>query len=318
MQKPRKLEPGSRIAVVAPSFSAEPSVPFKAEQALLDMGLLPVLFPSCFASWGYFSGTDALRASDINRAFSDPSIDGIFCLRGGYGASRLLPLLDYTSIRRHPKVFLGYSDITALHLVFQDRCRLVTFHGPMAGSLASAAPDSISSLLRNICCDHPIGQVQNPGNTPLYTLTSRSPASTSTEGLLTGGNLTTLCSLVGTPYEPDIRGKILFLEDVGEAPYRIDRMLTTLLLSGKLCNCAGIILGTFTDCPADSRPLYRRFSLEEIFRNRLLPARVPVLCGLRAGHTDPQLTLPFGTRVRLNTDSPALYQLETGVTGSDG
>lgn len=338
MQKPQKLIPGSRIAVLAPSFIADRSAVDNAENTLSQMGFYPVLFPSCYASWGYFSGSDSLRASDINQAFRDSSIDGIFCLRGGYGAARLLPLLDYNAIRSHPKVFIGYSDVTALHLVLQQRCHLVTFHGPMAAALPAASAFTKTSLLRNLLYPKAYGPLTNPDNTPLTVFnppvdmsgpvsgTSASPSRLSAEGILTGGNLTTLCSLLGTPYEPDTRGKILFLEEIGEQLYRVDRMLTSLVQAGKIDSCAGILLGRFTDCGPDRRHPSRNFTLEEIFRDRLCSARpsacdaaygtasIPVFTGLCCGHTDPSLTLPLGTRVRLNPVSASACVLESGVT----
>ena len=326
MQKPEQLRTGSRIAVVAPSFAADPDTAGEAAESIREMGFIPVLFPSCHASFGYFAGSDRLRASDINRAFLDPSIDGIFCLRGGYGAARLLPLLDYHAIRTHPKVFMGYSDVTALHLVFQQRCRMVTFHGPVVRELKQADSFTRRSMLCCLCTPGP-STLSCDDRQPLQSLSVRpgrfsdgpfSPGASifPAEGILTGGNLTTLCSLLGTPYEPDTRGKILFLEETNEASYRIDRMLTSLALSGKLEQCAGILLGSFTDCPSSTAGQDRAFSLEEVLRDRLCLPKLPVFFGLPCGHGKQNLTLPLGVRVRLCPADTSVHVTES-CTRSD-
>lgn len=242
--RPAPLQPGDYAAITAPSSPVPASVLETAINSIKFLGLRPVVMESCRQQHGYLAGTDSQRAYDLNLAFSDPKIKGIFCLRGGYGASRILPLLDYETIRQNPKVFVGYSDITALHLAFNQLCHLVTFHGPMPNTNYAAMDDfSLASLKHYIFTDKPAGTVFNPPEEPLAVLYPGKAA-----GLITGGNISLLQGTLGSPYEIDARGKILFLEDVGELPYRLDKSLTALALAGKFRDCTGIVLCTFAEC----------------------------------------------------------------------
>lgn len=287
--QPLPLKKGDSAALLAPASPAPDSALEAAVRSLELLGLKPVIMPSCTMSEGYLAGSDARRASDLNRAFSDPSIRGIFCLRGGYGASRILPLLDLEGIRSNPKVFVGYSDITALHSVFNRLCGFVTFHGPMAGedyTLLDAY--SLEILKKMIFSPELAGELKNPPGSPLQVLYPGRA-----EGILTGGNLTVLQSTLGSSYEIDTKGKILFLEDTGECPYRLDRALTSLALAGKFRDCAGILLGTFTGCGSD---LPR---LKDLFQERIAPWKKPALFNFHAGHIPSQCTLPLGMRASL-------------------
>ena len=294
------LHPGSRLGLIAPSSPVYEKENQQAAIALLEsLGFEVKAYESICAQRGYLSGSDAIRAGDIMAAFEDPTIDGVVCLRGGYGSARLLPLLDFDVIRQNPKPFVGFSDITALHLALYEKTRLVTYHGPMPGSqsLSGLREPKSCQMWLNALSGHPARKLYNPNGEAFVPFFSGRAG-----GVLLGGNLTVLTSLIGSPYLPDFTGKLLLLEDVGERPYRIDRMLTQLRVSGILDKVAGIILGDFTDCEEDpSRP---SLALEEIFRELLPP--VPTIWNVHAGHGQDKMTLPLGVPYLLDADQAQL------------
>lgn len=305
LMRPKPLKKGGLAAVVAPSSPVSEEGVALAAESIRYLGLNPLIMESCCLSHGYLSGPDEKRASDLNRAFSDPAVQGIFCIRGGYGAARLLPLLDFTTICKHPKVFVGFSDVTALHLAFNQLCGFVTFHGPMPGAgYRRLDPFSLESLKQNLFADQPQRAVMNPPGQALEVLYPGQA-----DGIIVGGNLSLLLSTLGSPYEVDTRGKLLFLEEVGEQPYRLDRALTALALAGKFRDCTGILLGSFTQCeepPAvagsnRAQAAGGALSLTDIFREVIRPWKKPALFNLRAGHTDPQITIPLGAQASFNT-----------------
>jgi muramoyltetrapeptide carboxypeptidase len=305
--KPRKLLPGSTIGIIAPASPGDRAAAEAGISFLESQGFSVKLGQSVFEAWGDLAGPDILRAQDINTMFTDPEVDGIICLRGGYGTMRLLNLLDYAAIKHNPKVFVGYSDITALNISISQLTGLITFHGPMAASdFGKNPPDyTLASFLSTITKTQPLGPIVNPPDT-LPSLISPGEA----KGTLTGGNLSLITATLGTPYEIDTCGKILFLEDVGEAPYRIDRMLTQLTLSGKLEAAAGIILDVFAGCQEEADA--NSFSVEEILYDRLGALHKPVLYQLYFGHTPLKATLPLGVKAALNNSG--LTILEAAVT----
>lgn len=248
-------------------------------------------------TFGYLAGSDDLRAADINTMFTSPDIDGIFCLRGGYGTMRLLELLDYDKIRANPKVFVGYSDITALHISIRQKTGLVTFHGPMVGSdMGKGLTDyTWDYLSRAIMVSAPLGSILNPADSLPASFIAQGEA----RGQLTGGNLSLITATLGTPYEIDTREKILCLEEVAEAPYRIDRMLTQLLLAGKLQDTAGIVFDVCANCELELEP--PDFTVEEVLQDRLGNLQKPVLYHLHFGHTTDKATLPLGVTGVLNS-----------------
>jgi muramoyltetrapeptide carboxypeptidase len=249
--------------------------------------------------------------------FRDPEVKAIFALRGGYGSAQLLDRIDYELIRANPKIFVGYSDITALHLAIHQKTGLITFHGPVV--LSRFTDYTLDHFRRALFQTNPIGTVRNPGETntlrPVHRLRAVRPGTA--RGRLIGGNLTLISTTLGTPYEIDTRGRILFIEDVDEEPYRIDRMLTQLRLAGKLDAAAGIIVGECLDCrPKDYKPSFNStFTLGEIEDNLLGDLKVPVLSGLTIGHTDDQLTLPEGAMATLDAGQGTLT-LEESVLRS--
>ncbi len=312
---PAPLGPGSRVAVIAlasPSTQAdiERSVKVLVEQ----FGYEPVLYPSAKESRGYLAGrSDEANAEELHRAFEDPKIDGILCLRGGYGSQRILPFLDPARIAKHPKVFIGYSDITAVHSFLNGTCGLVTFHGPMIipslRSLAGGDPQ-LAGLFGWMRWMHRLLEDPDalPGPLPTVRPLERVVGGRA-RGPLAGGNLTMISTLMGTPWEVDVRGKILFIEDVGEKVYRIDRMLTQLRNSGKLDGVAGFILGDFVDCPSPEGSQ----TLDDVVRDILVPLGKPIVKGLHAGHGDINLALPFGVTAEMDADEGTVAFLEPAL-----
>ncbi|HET8532059.1 MAG TPA: LD-carboxypeptidase, partial [Methylomirabilota bacterium] len=265
---------------------------------------------------GYLAGSDAARADDLNAMFADDGVDAIWCVRGGYGASRILPALDYALIQRKPKALIGYSDITALHMAIHRHAGLVTFHGPVA--FRAFTPYSLGELKRVLWAPQAPVRLGGPPPFPRAEgwldgenrVTTLVPGRA--RGRLLGGNLCLMSHLCGTPYFPDLRGAILFLEDVEEAYYRIDRMLTQLWLSGALAGIAGVAFGKFTNCDPSAFFLQNR-PLEDILAERCRALGVPAISGIMVGHIEDQTTLPVGCLAELDADAGTLTLLEPGV-----
>lgn len=306
--KPKRLCLGDTIGVIAPASPGNIELTRAGIAWLEEQGFRVVLGKTVEQTLGYLAGTDVDRAADINAMFGSSEIEGVFCLRGGYGTMRLLELLDYECIRNNPKVFMGYSDITALHISIGQRTGLVTFHGPMVASdMGKGLSDyTWDSFYRGVTTSKPLGAVNNPPNVdpPLFIATGRA------QGYLTGGNLSLLVSTLGTPYEIDTRGKILCLEEVGEEPYRMDRMLTQLLLAGKLQAAAGIVVAVCHNCETDDPP---SFTLQEVLQERLGGLNKPVLCNLYFGHTGEKATLPLGVMAILDSELGGLEVIESAT-----
>ena len=301
---PHPLFPGDRVALAAPASAVSPDTLNTAVRSLRSVGLDPVVMPGCRKSSRYLSGTDEQRAKDINDAFRSDEIKGIFCIRGGYGSMRILRLLDYEMISKHPKVFAGFSDITAMHIFLNQKCRFVTFHAPMpAADYETFDRFTLCSLKKHIFKQPDCGPLHDPPGTHINIL---HPGKA--RGQITGGNLSMMASLLGTPFEPDTRGRLVFLEDVGEPLYKIDRMLTSLSLAGKFDDCGGIVLGSFEDCPPDYESADEQCTLDEIFCDVLFPCDVPVISNLRFGHTYPQVTFASGASALLDTESADLLR----------
>ncbi|CUH95525.1 hypothetical protein P22_1596 [Propionispora sp. 2/2-37] len=308
--KPKRLSSGATIGVIAPASPGDTDQAAAGIAWLEERGFTVKTGISVNQTAGYLSGADALRARDINDMFASPAIDGIICLRGGYGTMRLLEKIDYELIRSHPKVFIGYSDITALHINIGQRTGLVTFHGPMVSSDMSKGLSEYTwdYFSRAILQNTPLGPVKNPVSALSSVCISPGQAS----GRLTGGNLTLVAATLGTPYEIDTYGKILCLEEVSEAPYRIDRLLTQLLLAGKLQQAAGIVFDVCAHCDSEATP--PSFTVEEVLRDRLSGLNLPVLYQLYFGHTEDKVTLPLGVSAILDTEQNGLIVTETGTS----
>ncbi len=297
MMTPKPLFPGARVALVAPSSAVPEEKLHSALDYVRSLGLEPVTYPSCYFENrdGYLAACDAQRAKDLNDAFADPAIDGIWCIRGGYGAHRILPMLDGEVIARNVKWFGGYSDVTALHTYFNQECGFETYHCIMPST--EPYPDMFTlRWLKKALFGGLTGELSSPeGECPGTLVPGRA------EGILCGGNLSLLAASLGTPWEIDTKGKILFLEDIGEKTYRVDGMLTQLRNAGKFRDCAGIILGAWTDCPPEFPE--KTLLLPEIFQQLIVPAGKPAICGVACGHVLPTLSLPMGRSCVLDADS---------------
>ena len=307
---PPPLNPGDTVGLVSPSSATDDSFNLQlAREAMEALGFTVKTGTHYADRRGHLAGTDAARAADLNGMFADQAVKAIVCTRGGSGAARLLPLLDYAMIRRNPKALLGYSDITALHSALNAKTGLVTFHGPIgSGSWNTFNVDQF----RRMFLARELMQYRNkveagdelvPRKNRTVTLTGGT-----TRGELIGGNLAVLTALAGSPYLPGFDGKILFLEDVGEAPYRVDRMLTTLKLMGALDRIAGFIFGECTDCnPGDG---YGSLTLEQILDDHIKPLKVPAYRGAMIGHIREQFIVPVGAPVEMDADAGTFRMLE--------
>ena len=296
--KPTPLKPNDSVAIIAPSSPVTEDELQIAIDSIKFLGLSPLPSKSCYLSDGYLAGPDQQRANDVNAAFLDPTIKGIFCLRGGYGAGRILPLLDYHGISQKVKVFVGYSDITALHTVFNRFCGFITYHGPMPWTGYNKLDDfTINALRSSLFKGFEAGKIENPPNQPIRTLHAGLG-----QGILTGGNLSVIASTLGSPYDIESRDKILFLEEVDESLYKIDRNLTALRLAGKFDKIKGVMLGTFTHNSNGGKDSYQQ-SLSKMFYQIFQPYNIPVVENIRCGHSYPQLTLPLGMPVELSVEN---------------
>jgi len=315
--RPRALRPGDTVGLITPStYVSDPDRLALAEHTLKYFDLKAKFGKNVRKRNGYLGGSILERLDDLHSMFADPSVSAVFAIRGGYGSAQLLDRIDYNLLRKNPKIFLGYSDITALHLAIQKRTGMVTFHGPVA--LSGFSEYTQKNFRRALFETAPLGSVANPPESnqlrPAHTLRTIRPGKA--RGPLVGGNLTLISTTMGTPFEIETRGRILLLEDVDEQPYSIDRMLTQLRLAGKFDGVAGVIFGECNACrPRDYKPaLESTLSLGEVLDEILGQLRVPVLSGLTFGHTDDQLTLPLGVMATLDADKGELVIEESGVT----
>jgi muramoyltetrapeptide carboxypeptidase len=326
--KPQPLRPGDTIGVVVPAGPVNRERIERALERVTSRGYRVKTYGDLYRATGYLAGDDATRAAELLAAFADPETTAVWCARGGYGVVRLLERLDFDLIRRHPKVFIGFSDITALHLAIQQRAGLVTFHGPnlqdgfgkpddMPAATEAALWNIISAQdqLEHSIAATPTGRRPSaPSNYHVAGINGVALtviASGAAVGPLTGGNLAVLCGLMGTPYEIETAGRILFLEDVSERLYRIDRYLAQLTLAGKLQAAAGVLLGSFSY--DDDEPAEPPEDVARLLDDYLGRLNVPVLAGFPAGHARWNLTLPIGAAVRLDADAGNVSLVESPV-----
>lgn len=308
--KPPRLRPGDRVGLVSPATAA-----FETEQtkvwvdALESLGFDVVLGENYYNRHGYFAGEDAARASDINNFFVDPDIKMIFA-RGGWGAPRLLPLLDYEMIGNNPKVLLGYSDATALLSAVHTMTGLVTFHGPSPLNTFSA------EHFRRVVMNGEHYTLKNPTFITENTLVQtenriRTMNSGKATGPILGGNLSLLTAITGSPYLPDWEGSILFVEDIEESVYRVDRMMTELALSGVLGKIAGFVFGRCTDCEPGRG--FGSLTMEDMLAEHIDPLGIPAFSGSMIGHINEQFTIPLGISVEMDADAGTISMQEAGV-----
>lgn len=304
MLRPPPLSAGARVALVSPSgpLRGDHEVQ-RAEENVRSFGWTPLVSPHARGTHGYFAGEDRDRISDLNAAISDASVDAIWCLRGGYGAMRIIPEIDFAPLCERPKALIGFSDITALHLAIQAQCGHASYHGPTAR--ATLDEFTRRSLLAAVthdesCGEAPEARVIRPGRAT---------------GRIIGGNLALLSSLVGTPWAPDLNGALLLLEDVNEPVYRMDRMLQQLLLSNTLDGCKGILFGHCTSCVEEADGGGSR-KLDDVLTEIAEQLDVPCLAGIPVGHIDRQWTVPLGIIAEMDTGSKTVRTVNSFLTSA--
>lgn len=312
LRRPCALREGDTIAVVAPAGPCKAERLASGVALLTEWGFRVRCMPSTERGAGYLAlglgaAADRAKGEELSACFADPEIAGILCARGGYGTMRVLPYVDWNAVRAHPKWFGGYSDITGLHQAIRYEARQVTFHGPLAerqGTEPGLHPWTATELHRALTSTTPLGPVAPPPDAPAMTTIAPGRAA----GPLVGGNLTLVASLAGTRWQLDARGGILLLEDTNENPYRIDRMLTQLRLSGMFDGVRGVLFGDSADCDRPDDP--RSFPLLRVLEDRLGDRGVPVLYGFPCGHAPWRACLPLGVRAELDADAQSLSILD--------
>lgn len=297
MVKPAPLKKGGTIGIVAPAKPTDEKLLNGCLDELHKRGFRTKVAPNVTQKWGIFAGDEQFRARSFMECWCDPAVDAVWCFHGGYGCTPLLDHLDFTLMREHPKIFIGMSDVTALHIAIAKKCDLITFLGPTVSYLfQSNLPFSENALWKVIMhrLERPFSEFEviKPGRA---------------EGRLTGGNLALIAALIGTPWQIETKGKILVLEDVNEPPYRVDRMLCQLKQSGLLNDLAGVVLCSWQGCEGDNP----EFSLSEVFSRYFSSVDYPVVCGFPNGHIPRQYTLPLNANAILDTHSHALTIQET-------
>lgn len=314
MIKPKRLSPGDTIGVISPASPSENrSEVFRAKEYIEAMGYNVVIGKNVNKTRGITAASEEDRLDDIHEMFRRDDVDAVFVTQGGYGCAQLLRNLDFDLIKEHPKILTGFSDITALHLAINKVCDMVTFHAP---GMARFNDEELTeytkeSFFRNLSSPEPPGEIKKAS--PKKWLVRINGGTC--EAPVIGGNLTLICASLGTPWEIDTKGKILFFEDVEAEPWVMDHMLSHLRNAGKLDDAAGFVIGECTDCvPRKNDPGYfTDLSIEDVFEYYLKPLGKPVLYGLPMGHSDDLATLPLGVKTRLDADKKTFTVLESGV-----
>lgn len=297
LQKPKKLNKKDLIGIISPASAPDEFLKVERGVKYLEgLGYRVKVGANVGKSHGYLAGTDQERVDDIHSMFKDKNVKAIFTLRGGYGAFRLLDKIDYRIIKNNPKIFVGYSEISALQIAFLEKAGLITFAGPM---VAVDFYDDVSEYTSElfwaaITSNKKIGKIKYPDNQKIPFLQKGSAA-----GRIIGGNLAVLASLLGTQYFPNLTGKILILEDVGELPYKVDRILNQLRLSGAFKKIKGLILGRFVDCH-EHDPNKKTLTLGEVISDYIQPLKIPSIYTFPHGHIKDFVTIPFGIKTKLN------------------
>jgi muramoyltetrapeptide carboxypeptidase len=298
--KPRALEPGQDIGIIAPAGPVNPDTLRSGIEILIGLGFKPVLGSHLYNEEGYLAGDDISRLEDIHEMIGNKEIKAIFCARGGYGCTRLLEKLDYSLIRRNPKIIMGFSDITALLISIWGKTGLITFHGPLVAGLKN---DSKSNA------KHVVDLLGGEGGLSIGLESADAFSAGEAEGILVGGNLSLIIHLIGTSYLPSLDGSILFLEEKGEAPYRLDRMLTHLHQSGMIKNIKGLIIGSLVECGGKKE-------IEQVLNNCCSDLNIPIVYGGPFGHGDKNMVLPVGVKAKFDTRKMLLNIIEPPVQDS--
>jgi len=300
---PEPLRKGDNVFLFCPSSPIVPEEDIeKCKKVIVDLGFNPVIGKSLYENYGgYMAGKAEIRIEDLHEAFSRKDIKGIFCVKGGYSASQLLDKIDYELIRNNPKVFVGYSDVTNLHIVFNQKCNLGTYHGPMVKSnmINDFNDYTKSSFFKAL--EKQEWKYEEPENMPLSILTKGNVSSDIVSGVLTGGNLAIIVTTLGTKYEINTKDKILFLEDVDEETGSLNRMLTHLKYAGKLDDCKAIVFGNFAACKNTYTKENQHYELLELLKDFFVDYDKPVIYGMESGHKKPYMfTLPLGAKCSIN------------------
>jgi Uncharacterized proteins, homologs of microcin C7 resistance protein MccF len=315
--KPPRLSPGDKVGLVAPAWLLTETDLQSAVERVKQIGLKPVYSDKILSKHGYFSGTDKERADDFNDMIKNPEIKGIIFTNGGYGCARILDRIDYDMIKKNPKVMVGFSDNTALINAIYKKTGLITFHGPVATTIHR---DYNKKQFANITInpsneyiiessDEDLLQSANNKTLDRYTITPGKA-----RGKLIGGNLTLICSMIGTPYQPDLKDKIVMIEDVGEEPYRIDRMLTQLIACKELTKASGIAFGVCKGCDkSDKTKAPNSFTLRQVIEDRIKSLKIPAVYGLSFGHNIHNFTFPIGINAELDAGNKTIRLRERAV-----
>ncbi|WP_187370327.1 S66 peptidase family protein [Bacillus massilioanorexius] len=301
-----KLKMGDTVGIISPASPCDEESLQKGIVYLEGLGLRVKLGKNVYNQYGYLAGQDEARLADLHNMFADKQVKGIFCSRGGYGTARIAAQIDYQMIARNPKIFWGYSDITFLHTTIRQNSQLVTFHGPMiASDIAKDEWDRMSSFyFEQIFHQEKI--VYDEKIAPIDVLVEGSA-----EGELVGGNLSLLVSTLGTSYELDTKGKILFIEDIDEQPRSVDRLLNQLLMAGKLQDISGFVIGDFHNCKPKQKA--KSLTLDQVISHYVQLVNKPTLKGLKIGHCFPNISIPMGTSASINTEKKQLI-IDSGLS----
>lgn len=298
IQKPKKLQKGDTIGLISPASALnDPENLKKGIEYLEKLGYKVKVGTFANAKKGYLAGEDSQRLEDLHNMFADKNVNAIFCIRGGYGSGRLLDKVDYNLIRKNPKIFVGYSDITALQMAMLQKAGLVTFAGPMPGSTLQEGIDASTEEMfwKILTNNKKIGKLSNPHNEKFYIL-----AKGRASGPMIGGNLCLVTSLMGTEYLPKFKDCVLMLEEIDEAPYRVDRMLNQLRLAGVFDEISGLILGRFINCVEHDHSK-KTLTINEVIDDYFGKAQFPVMYNFIHGHVKESLTVPYGINIKMNT-----------------
>jgi muramoyltetrapeptide carboxypeptidase len=309
--KPKRLKKGEVIGIISPSSSPDDLFRInKGVSYLESLGYQVKVGKNVGNYHGYLAGTDEQRVNDLHSMFADKDVKAIICVRGGYGSARLLDKIDFKLIASNPKIFVGYSDITALQMAFLVKTGLLTFAGPMLAVdfYNSVSPYTEEMFWALVTSNKKFGRIKLPGHEKTFTIVKGSA-----KGRIIGGNLATLVSLTGTKFFPDMKNKLLLLEEVSEAPYRVDRMFNQIRLAGVFNMISGLILGAFTDC-FESDPEKKTLSLGEVVSDYVNKLKVPVIYNFKHGHLKDNITVPIGANLKLNA-SRGIIEISESVVG---
>lgn len=314
MIRPKRLQKGDAIGVISPASPSEKkSEVYRAAESLEEWGYRVVIGKHVNKCKGFVAASEEERASDFNEMFRRDDIDAVFVTQGGYGSAQIIRLIDFEAVKKSPKIFTGFSDITSLHLALHKFSNLVTFHGPGMSRFNSEDLTEYTKeyFFKAISRPEPIGEIPLAEDKKWIHAISGGAA----EGRLIGGNLTLICASLGTPYAIDTEDKILFIEDADTEPWLFDHMLSHLRNAGRFDRIKGIVIGECSNCtPAQHNPGFHcDISVEDVLEYYLKPLGVPVLYGLPLGHTEHMATLPLGLKVRMDADKKAFEVLESGV-----